>query len=318
MYLKRFGFNQFYEHIISMFTMKNLLNDLPKQGIVVLGGYSQLVQTPATMMFGMPKAVTAIQMEDYTNKSSGLSEEIRRRQENLRFVFKQFKKDFIKAITFDTLLNRRIAKESYTSLMDIEMLNPMGLRSPLLDYCMVVLEAIEICKLIIGKTLPNAKIFFAELVANNELKNNRPLDSFQYLILNTENVDRLKGSFSKMLDSQYENPITTFGQQFKRIKDWEDTNKLCAEISKGLEDISKQNLQGEIKVISDLLDKLSLRVKREGEEDGISKSNVEAIKVATRSIAEEVSFLGAVIHLADTLINVMEDNKEFLRDYLTK
>ena len=42
------------------------------------------------------------------------------------------------------------------------------------------------------------------------------------------------------------------------------------------------------------------------------------IKVATRAIAEEVSFLGAVIHLADTLIQVMGDNKEFLRDYLTK
>jgi hypothetical protein len=42
------------------------------------------------------------------------------------------------------------------------------------------------------------------------------------------------------------------------------------------------------------------------------------VKSATRSIAEEVSFLGATLHLADTLVKVMEDNKEYLRDYLTK
>lgn len=294
------------------------LDHLTKKGIQVLDTYAPQTQIPATMLYGMPKAVPNVQMEDYTNKASGLSEEIRRRQENLRFVFKQFKKDFIKAITLDSFLNRKLAKEPYTSLMDIEMLNPMGLRSPLIDYAMIVFEATEVCKLIVAKTIPNAKIFFAELVANDELQNNRPLDTFQYLVLNTESVDSLKSSFAKMLDSQYENPTTSFGQQFKRVKDWEETTKLCAEISKNLEDISKQSLQGEVKAISDLLDKLSLRVKRKGEADEISKTNIDMIKVATRSIAEEVSFLGAVIHLGDTLIKVMEDNKEFLRDYLTK
>lgn len=294
------------------------LDDLPKTGITIFQGYPTPIQLPATMLYGMPKAVPNIQMEDYTNKSSGLTEEIRRRQENLRFVFKQFKKEIIKSITFDSFLNKKISKENYSSLMDIEMLNPMGLRSTLLDYSEAVFEATEICKLIIAKTIPNAKIFFAELIGNNELNNNRPLDSFQYLILNTESVDRLKSQFAKMLDSKYENPVTTFGQQFKRLKDWEDTTKLCASISKNLEDISKQNIQSDIKNLSDLLDKLSIRVKKVGEDDGISKSNIEAIKIATRSIAEEVSFLGAVIHLADTLIKVMEDNKEFLRDYLTK
>lgn len=294
------------------------LDNLPAKGIEVLGSYAAPTRIPATMLYGMPKAVHSIQMEDYTNKSSGLSEEIRRRQENLRFVLKQFKRDFIKAITLDSLLNRKIAKEPYTSLMDIEMLNPIGLRSPLIDYTKVVFEATETCKLIVAKTIPNAKIFFAELVANDELKNNRPLDTFQYLTLNTESVESLKSSFSKMLDSQYENPTTTFGQQFKRVKDWEDTTKLCSEISKNLTDLSKQSLDHEIKAISDLLDKLSLRVKKKGEENGISPTNIEMIKVATRAIAEEVSFLGAVIHLADTLVQVMEDNKEFLRDYLTK
>lgn len=294
------------------------LDNLPAKGIEVLGSYAVPTRIPATMLYGMPKAVHSIQMEDYTNKASGLSEEIRRRQENLRFVLKQFKRDFIKAITIDSFLNRKLAKEPYTSLMDIEMLNPIGLRSPLVDYAKVVFEATEVCKLIVAKTVPNAKIFFAELVGNDELKNNRPLDTFQYLTLNTESVEGLKSNFAKMLDSQYENPTTTFGQQFKRVKDWEDTTKLCSEISKNLEDLSKQSLDAEIKTISDLLDKLSLRVKKKGEENGISPTNIEMIKVATRAIAEEISFLGAVIHLADTLIKVMEDNKEFLRDYLIK
>lgn len=295
-----------------------VLNDQPKTGITIFERYASPINLPATLLFGMPKPVPNVQMEDYTNKASGLTEEIRRRQENLRFVFKQFKKELIKSITFDSFLNKKISKEPYTGLMDIEMLNPMGLRATLLEYSEVVFESTEICKLIIAKTIPNAKIFFAELIANNELNNNRPLDSFQYLVLNTESVERLKAEFSKMLDSKYENPVTTFGQQFKRVKDWEETTKLSVSISKNLEDISKQNIQSDIKVISDLLDKLSIRVKKVGEDDGISKSNVEVIKVATRSIAEEISFLGAVIHLADTLIKVMEDNKEFLRDYLTK
>lgn len=296
----------------------NALENLPKKGIQILDGYANPIQVPATMLYGMPKAVPNIQMEDYTNKASGLTEEIRRRQENLRFVFKQFKKDFIKAITLDSVLNRKLSKEPYTSLMDIEMLNPMGLRSPLIDYAKVIFEATELCKIIVAKTVPNAKVFFAELVANDELQNNRPLDSFQHLILNTETIDSLKATLSKMLDSRYENPTTTFGQQFKRVKDWEDTTKLCAEISRNLEDLSKQSLNSEIKSISDLLDKLSIRVKNKGEVDGISQTNIDMIKVAVRSIAEEISFLGATIHLGDTLVNVMEDNKEFLRDYLTK
>ena len=288
-----------------------------KEPLGLLSGYAAAVQVPATFLYGMPKPVPDIAMEDYTNKASGLAEEIRRRQENLRFVLKQFKKDFVKTITFDSMLNRKLTKEPYTSLMNVEILNPMGLRAPLLDYAKVVFEAVEISKLIVAKTLPNAKIFFAKLVADDELQNSRPLDVYQYLTLNTDHVTELKSQFAKMLDSQYENATSTFGQQFRRVKDWEETCKLVAEISKGVEDLTKYELSADVKEITSLLDKLALRVKRT-DEGGISATNLQLVKSATRSIAEEVSFLGATLHLADTLVKVMEDNKEYLRDYLTK
>ena len=288
-----------------------------KEPLGLLSGYAAAVQVPATFLYGMPKPVPDIAMEDYTNKASGLTEEIRRRQENLRFVLKQFKKDFVKTITFDSMLNRKLAKEPYTSLMNVEILNPMGLRAPLLDYSKVVFEAVEVSKLIVAKTLPNAKIFFAKLVADDELKNSRPIEVYQYLNLNTDHITELKSKLAKMLDSKYENATTTFGQQFKRIKDWDDTCKLSAEISKGLTDLSKYDLSADVKEITSLLDKLALRVKKT-DDGGISPTNLSLIKTATRSIAEEVSFLGATLHLADTLVKVMEDNKEFLRDYITK
>lgn len=288
-----------------------------KAPLGLLTSYAPRVQVPATLLYGMPKAVSSVAMEDYTNKSAGLMEELRRRQENMRFVLKQFKRDIIKSVTFDSMLNRRLGKEPYTSLMNIEILNPMGLRSPLLDYAKVIFEAIELSKLTVATTLPNAKIFFAKLIADDELQNSRPVDVHQYLLLNTEALDSLKSQLAKMLDSQYENATSTFGQQFKRVKDWEDTCKLCSDISNGLEELTKHDLTKDIGELTSMLDKLSLRVKRT-DDSGISTVNIELIKSAARALAEEVSFLGATLHLADTLVKVMEDNKEFLRDYLTK
>ena len=84
-----------------------------------------------------------------------------------------------------------------------------------------------------------------------------------------------------------------------------------------MEDLAKYELSTDVKEITSLLDKLALRVKRT-DEGGISATNLQLVKSATRSIAEEVSFLGATLHLADTLVKVMEDNKEYFRDYLTK
>ena len=288
-----------------------------KEPLGLLSGYAATIQVPATLLYGMPKPVPDIAMESYGTKSAGLQEELSRRQENLRFVLKELKRDFTKLITFDSMLNRKIAKEPYTTLMAIEILNPMGLRAPLLDYAKIIFEAVELSKLIYAKTLPNAKIFFAKLIADDELANSKPIDACQYLMLNTEIINELKGQLAKMLDSKYENAVTTFGSQFKRIKDWEDTNKLISEISKDVNEITKYDIAGEVKELTGLLDKLAIRVKKTGD-DKISTVNVNLIKTATRSIAEEVSFLGASLHLADTLVKVMEDNKEYLRDYLTK
>ena len=62
----------------------------------------------------------------------------------------------------------------------------------------------------------------------------------------------------------------------------------------------------------------TLKFKRKADNDAISATNLKVIKSAAVAIAEEISFLGAVIHLADTYLKVMEDNKEFLRDFLMK
>lgn len=280
--------------------------------------YSPSVRTAAAMLFNQPKASHSLAMEDFSNKNSGLGDELKNRQESLRFVLKEMKNDVLKIITFDSVLSKRLSKIPYSSLMDIEMLNPMGLRAPLLDYAGTLLAATEISKLIIGKVLPGAKIFFSELVSNDELMNQRPVDSYSFLSLNEEPIAETKQKLAKMLDSAYENPVTTFGHQFKRFKDWEDTQAITKAISENLNDITKCDLEKEIKTISAILDKLVVKVKTAADRGLISQNNVNLIRVATRQIAEEISFLGAVVHLGDTFLKVMEDNKEFLRDYVNK
>lgn len=280
--------------------------------------YSPSVRTPAAMLFNQPQASRSLAMEDFQNKGSSLGDELKNRQESLRFVLKELKNDVLKIITFDSVLNKRLAKIPYSSLMDIEMLNPMGLRAPLLDYATTLLKATEICKLVVAKVLPGAKVFFSELISNDELMNQRPIDSYSFLSLNEEPITELKQQIGKMLDSAYENPVTNFGAQFKRVKDWEDTQALTKAISENLNDITKYDLEKEIKTISGILDKLVIKVKAAAEAKQISANNINLIKVATRQIAEEISFLGAIVHLGDTFLKVMEDNKEFLRDYLNK
>ena len=295
--------------------------DLPtpkRGGIQHQNSYHEVTQLPATMLFGMGKAVPTIAMEDHSNKSGGLIEELHNRRENFRFVLKQFKTDVIKLITVDAVLNRKIKNTPYTTLMDVEMLNPIGLRCTLAEYGELLFKSTELCKLTLAKVLPQAKVFFAEIASNNELQNNRPLDSYAFLQLNEEHIREYKEQFKKVLDSTYENPTTTFGQQFKRVKDWEDTIEFCKAISGNLNDITKQNITNDIKELSGLLDRVITHVKREADNDAISATNLKVIKSAAIAIAEEISFLGAVIHLADTYLKVMEDNKEFLRDILMK
>lgn len=289
----------------------------PKQ-IGDIQTYSPMVRVPAAMLFNQPKETRSLAMEDFQSKATGLAEELRSRQESLRFVLKEMKSDILKIISVDGVLNKRLSKIPYATLMDVEMLNPMGLRAPLVDYAQTLLTTTEVCKVIIAKVLPGAKVFFSELVGNNELQNQRPIDSYSFLELNEEAITELKSKLGKMLDSAYENPVTTFGTQFKRFKDWEDTQALTKAISENLNDITKYDMEKEIKVISSVLDKLTVKVKAALDEKKISTNNMNLIKLATRQVAEEISFLGAVVHLGDTFLKVMEDNKEFLRDYVNK
>lgn len=289
----------------------------PKQ-IGDIQTYSPMVRVPAAMLFNQPKETRSLAMEDFQSKATGLAEELKSRQESLRFVLKEMKSDILKIISVDGVLNKRLSKIPYATLMDVEMLNPMGLRAPLVDYAQALLAATEVCKVIIAKVLPGAKVFFSELVGNNELQNQRPIDSYSFLELNEEAITELKSKLGKMLDSAYENPVTTFGAQFKRFKDWEDTQALTKVISENLNDITKYDMEKEIKVISSVLDKLTVKVKAALDEKKISTNNMNLIKLATRQVAEEISFLGAVVHLGDTFLKVMEDNKEFLRDYVNK
>lgn len=298
--------------------MKFNLDPQPRAGITVVEAYAERTRVPATMLFAMGKQTPNIAMEDYANKSAGLIEELRNRRENFRFVLKQFKTDIIKLITIDQVLNRKIRNTPYTTLMDVDMLNPIGLRMPLRDYAELLFKATELSKLTIAKVIPQAKVFFAEISSNNELVNNRPIDSYSFLELNSDRIQEYKGEFSRALDSTYENPTTTFGQQFKRAKDWDETSELCKAISANLNDISKQDLTGDVKELSELLDRVLVHVRKEADKDQISETNIKLLKRASAQIAEEVSFLGAVVHLADTFLNVMEDNKEFLRDFLSK
>lgn len=289
-----------------------------RKSIGDINSYSPQVRAAAAMLFNQPKALPSIAMEDFQNKNYSLGEELKNRQESLRFVLKELKNDVLKIISFDSVLSKRLSKIPYSSLMDIEMLNPMGLRAPLLDYATTLLQATEVCKLIVGKVLPGAKIFFSELVANDELMNQRPVDSYSFLSLNEEPIAELKQKIAKMLDSAYENPVTTFGQQFKRFKDWEETQALTKVISENLNDITKYDLEKEIKTISGILDKLVVKVKAAADAKEISTNNINLVKLSARQIAEEISFLGAIVHLGDTFLKVMEDNKEFLRDYVNK
>lgn len=289
-----------------------------RKAIGDLTTYSPNVRAPAAMLFNQPVVPKQLAMEDYQTKTSTLGDELKNRQESLRFVLKELKNDVLKIISFDSVLNKRLAKIPYSSLMDIEMLNPMGLRAPLVNYATTLLRATEVSKLIVGKVLPGAKVFFSELVANDELMNQRPIDSYSFLSLNEEPISELKQEIAKMLDSAYENPVTSFGAQFKRVKDWEETQALTKTISENLNDITKYDLEKEIKTISGILDKLVVKVRQAAEEKQISTNNINLIKVATRQIAEEISFLGAIVHLGDTFLKVMEDNKEFLRDYVNK
>lgn len=288
------------------------------QGIQILPTYAEKVKVPATLLYGMPARMHDVALEEFgATATGGLMQEIQRRQENLRFVLKQVKTEFLKLTTPDTVLNRRLAKEKYTSIMNIEILNPMGLRAPLLEYSKVILEGTQISREIIAKLIPAAKVYLAGLVASTELKDAKPSDSYHTLFVYNDPVKAIKAEIAKMLDSKYENPTVTFGTHFKRIKDWEDCSTVNFEISKSLQDIAKHDFASDIRLLTAMIDKLSVTIKRGGD-DSVSAPNIKRIKLAVYEIAEAVSFVGAIMHLADTLVNVMEDNKEFLRDYLSK
>lgn len=285
--------------------------------VVRLESYAPDVVTPASLLFGQPAGLNQVAMESFTKFSDGLLEDLGIRKDSIVFTIKETGTGFKSMFSNDITLNLKLKKVPFTTLMDLNILNPMGLKCSLLEYGQVLLAGTQLSKHILVETLPQAKVFYAEVIGNNELGNARPIPALSDLRLNTEEIAALKLSIQKMLDSKYENPMVSFGTHFKRIKDWEDTISVTEQIAKNIKELQKIDLHGKLKSILPLIDKLLVRVMQKGEDNKISDVNVTILKEVTKNLADEVAFLGAMIHLADTYVRVMEENKEQLRNYLT-
>lgn len=289
----------------------------PVEDVVRLESYAQAVVVPASLLFAQPTGLNKVAMESFATLSEGLLEELGIRKNSIAFTIKETTTAFTSMFSSDATLNRKLAKVPFTNLMDLPILNPMGLKGSLTEYGHVLVAASELCLHIILQTIPQAKVFYAEVLGNAELGNSRPIPALGDLRLNTEEVTGLKLAIKQMLDSKYQNPTVTFGTQFKRVKDWNETEDVTAKMANNLKKLEKLDIRKVIKSLLPLIDKLIVRATQKSGDKAISDVNINVLKDVTRNIADEIAFVGAICHLTDTYVRVMEENKEQLRSYLT-
>lgn len=237
------------------------------------------------------------------------------------FIDNTFSTGHEQATTFGFVKNhaleRSIKKTNHSSIMMLSTYVPPGMMVDWLKY----LDALEECQRsvdnIIVDVLKPAKEYFSLALGSPErLKERSPASDISKIKTHEKEIAAAKKSLQLCYSENVVETKKPFGDVFKRSADWTTANNALQQLTERLARVPAKDVLEYVNDISDVLDRLALRLNQSPDVYEISGLTTKIIADLCMRMAQEVEFYAAHCFIMKTATSAMSDTNAQLQDIL--
>lgn len=277
-------------------------------------GYTERSRLPMQLMFNQPNNMQRLnlnlKLESFNNVMDTWNEVLKERANALNFVLTQTMQDFRALFRIDNVLVHEINTIPYTTLASVDLPNVIGLKADIHTYAKKLDLALTLANDVLEFELPSLQKLVGQLIADKDaLTSVRPISSLTEVKMHSQDVEKTKTELAAMIGQDTTQQFVKFGSIYYSINEWKDCTKLVQAISQRLKKIKMEKFSKDVKNLTVLMDRLIIR----SQSENVPQSNIETYAGVIEASSNNIAFAGAVIHMCETLLTVMEQHNEILK-----
>ncbi len=275
-------------------------------------GYTERSRLPMQLLFKQPNNMTRLnlKLENFNNVMDTWTNVLTERANALNFVLTETMQDFKTYFSTDSALAYEITAVPYTKLANVDLPNIIGLKADLPTYAKKLSNSLTLATSVLEFELPALTKLVAELLANKDaLTSVRPINSLTDIKMYSQDIDKEKNELAAMIGQEQTQQFVKFGAIYYSIGEWKDCSRLVQTLSVRLKKLKLEKFSKDVKNLTALMDKLIIR----SQNAEIPRDNVETYATIIEASSNNIAFAGAIIHMCETLLTVMEQHNEILR-----
>lgn len=275
-------------------------------------GYTERSRLPMQLLFNQPNNMTRLnlKLENFNNVMDTWTNVLTERANALNFVLTETMQDFKTYFSTDSALAYEITAVPYTKLANVDLPNIIGLKADLPTYAKKLSNSLTLATSVLEFELPALTKLVAELLANKDaLTSVRPINSLTDIKMYSQDIDKEKNELAAMIGQEQTQQFVKFGAIYYSIGEWKDCSRLVQTLSVRLKKLKLEKFSKDVKNLTALMDKLIIR----SQNAEIPRDNVETYATIIEASSNNIAFAGAIIHMCETLLTVMEQHNEILR-----
>lgn len=212
---------------------------------------------------------------------------------------------------------QKVQPVSYVDLREVEVFVPAGLKTDLLSYSDVLLEAASYTNTFRLEVLdPFTKWLAGKLAEPSSLNSLRPaleIEGFE-----KRDLDKITKKLTACFDEKAANGVAPYGKAVKRNADWTKIVANAVELqARFLKDDHMLVLQ-QMNKTTDLLDTLLNRIQQEPETYQVSGPVVSSIAKVAYAVAKEIEFYGIVRFRTEEFSHALNETQSKLQEVIKK
>lgn len=277
-------------------------------------GYTERSRLPMQLMFNQPNNMKRLnlnlKLESFNNVMDTWNEVLKERANALNFVLTQTMQDFRSLFRIDNVLVHEIGNIPYTVLANVDLPNVIGLKADIHTYAKKLDLALTLANAVLEFELPSLQKLVGQLIADKDaLTSVRPISSLTEVKMHSQDVEKTKTELAAMIGQDTTQQFVKFGSIYYSIDEWKNCTKLVQSISLRLKKIKMEKFSKDVKNLTVLMDRLIMRSQNEK----VPQSNIETYASVIEDSSNNIAFAGAVIHMCETLLTVMEQHNEIIK-----
>jgi hypothetical protein len=172
---------------------------------------------------------------------------------------------------------------------------------------------------IVDRAIQPAINYFGLLLSTPDHMSRASINPFEKkIVLNKSGIKVAKYEIGECFRGDSHKTKAEFGEVFARVKDWEDATTGLEELTVQLAEVAPNLVAGKVNDLVNVLDRLILRMEQSPEVYQANGITGKAMADIVMGIGEEVEYYAAHVHTVQMTANVMTQNSERIKEFLSR